>query len=351
MGQTITHRDFPIVGKITLSIFICAKLSLLVSCDSVKLDATSTLSRAESVPITASTPPNLFKTTLPSAYLVKPIQVFKSPKYSEGVVVDRDGNLYFSETKAGTITVLPPIASPRLWAKVEGANGHKIMPDGTHIVAAKNSVVQLDANGNLLKVVASEFNGKPLQYPNDITIDKQGGFYFTDSGDSNPQTPTGAVYYVSPKEKMTRVINGLAFANGILLTPDGKRLFVSESNKNRILAYNVLSSGKVGWQKVFAELPTKQGEQIDNKPDGICQDSKGNLYVAHYGMRQVQVLNSNGQLISQYSSGNLTTSNCAFGGLNQDYLFVTGGMATEDGPGGIYRLDLGGARVGHPTPP
>ncbi|KYC40886.1 hypothetical protein WA1_25030 [Scytonema hofmannii PCC 7110] len=73
----------------------------------------------------------------------------------------------------------------RLWAKLEAANGHKIKPDGTHIVAAKHSVVQLDANDNLLKVIASEFNGKPLKYPNDITIDEQGGFYFTDSGDSN----------------------------------------------------------------------------------------------------------------------------------------------------------------------
>ncbi|OKH53641.1 gluconolaconase [Scytonema sp. HK-05] len=326
----------------TLSILNYAILLLLVSCNSVKLDATSTLSRAESVPVTASTPPNLFKTTpQPSAYLVKPIQIFKSPKYSEGVVIDREGNLYFSETKAGTITVLPPITSPRVWAKVEGANGHKIMPDGTHIIAAKNSVMQLDANGKLLKVVVNEFNGKPLEYPNDITIDEQGGFYFTDSGDSNPQTPTGAVYYVSPEQKITRVINRLAFANGILLSRDGKRLFVSESHKNRILAYDVLSPGKVGLQKVFAELPIKQGEQIDNKPDGICQDSKGNLYVAHYGMRQVQVLNSNGHLIGQYSSGNLTTSNCVFGGLNQDYLFVTGGMETEDGSGGIYRLDLG----------
>ncbi|WP_414587719.1 hypothetical protein [Scytonema sp. PCC 10023] len=42
-----------------------------------------------------------------------------------------------------------------------------------------------------------------------------------------------------------------------------------------------------------------------------------------------------------YSSANLTTSNSVFGGLNQDYLFVTGGMRTEDHPGRIYRLDLG----------
>lgn len=96
----------------------------------------------------------------------------------------------------------------------------------------------------------------------------------------------------------------------------------------------------VGAQKVFALLPVKQGEQIDNKPDGMCLDTMGNLYVAHYGMRQVEVLNSSGQLIRQYPSGNLTNSNCAFGGPNLNHLFVTGGIETEDGQGGIFRLDL-----------
>ncbi|WP_238845331.1 SMP-30/gluconolactonase/LRE family protein [Nostoc edaphicum] len=284
---------------------------------------------------------NLSNTTLPPADVIKPIEVLRSQKYSEGIVIDREGNLYFSQTKAGTITVLPPNATPRLWAKVEGANGHKIMSEGFHIVAAKNSVVKLDANGQIVKVVAREFNGKPLQYPNDITIDKQGGFYFTDSGNSNSQTPNGAVYYVSATEKISQVAKGLAFVNGIVLTPDSKRLFVAESNKNRILEYNVLSPGKVKSQKVFAELPVKQGKQIDNQPDGMCIDAQGNLYVAHYGMGQVQVLNPKGQLLRRYSSGNLTTSNCAFGGSDMKHLFVTGGVQTEEGQGGIFRLDLG----------
>ena len=90
----------------------------------------------------------------------------------------------------------------------------------------------------------------------------------------------------------------------------------------------------------LAELPVKQGNQIDNQPDGICLDKMGNLYVAHYGMRQVIVLNKDGQLIRRYNSGNLTTSNCAFSNENSNYLFVTGGIETEDGAGGIFCLNL-----------
>ncbi|MBO3459390.1 SMP-30/gluconolactonase/LRE family protein [Aetokthonos hydrillicola Thurmond2011] len=320
-------------------LFTLGQLSLLVSCrnGNPQVTYTSSLKTPQLTDVAAST--TLSQPILPPAYVVAPIQVLQSDKYSEGVVFDDQNNLFFSQTKAGTITVLAPDGSrPRIWARVPGANGHKIMPDGTHIVAAKNSVVQLDANGKLLKVVAKEFKGKPLIYPNDLTLDTRDGFYFTDSGST--ETPNGSVYYVDSTGKINSVATGIAFANGIVLTPNGKQLFVAESNKNRVLVYDVLSPGKVGSQKVFSNLPVKQGDQIDHKPDGMCLDQMGNLYVAHYGMGQVEVLNPEGKLIRRYSTGNLTTSNVAFGGSKLDQLFVTGGIKTEAGYGAIQRLNL-----------
>ncbi|NEQ28793.1 MAG: SMP-30/gluconolactonase/LRE family protein, partial [Microcoleus sp. SIO2G3] len=82
---------------------------------------------------------------LPDSDRITPIQILETEYYTEGVVFDAQGNLYFSETKPGRISVLTPTGDCRIWAQVEGANGHKILPDGTHIVAAKNAVVQLDA--------------------------------------------------------------------------------------------------------------------------------------------------------------------------------------------------------------
>ena len=129
----------------------------------------------------------------------------------------------------------------------------------------------------------------------------------------------------------------------IVLTPDGERLLVAESQTNRILIYDVVSPGKVGPRRVFAQLPSKDEKagQIDNQPDGICLDAVGNLYVAHFGMRQVQVLSPTGKLIARYGGGNLTTSNVAFGGPNMDQLYVTGGLGPFKGQGGLFRLDLG----------
>ncbi|HEX8292385.1 MAG TPA: SMP-30/gluconolactonase/LRE family protein, partial [Pyrinomonadaceae bacterium] len=141
------------------------------------------------------------------------------------------------------------------------------------------------------------------------------------------------------------VAEGLAFPNGIVLRPDGRTLLVGESQHNRILSYEVVAPGKLGRRRVFAELPTKGGGQIANEPDGICLDRAGNLYVAHYGMRQVQVLSPAGRLLRRYAAGNLTTSNVAFGGPRMDQLYVTGALGEEKGtPGGLFRLDLKGVR-------
>jgi gluconolactonase len=73
----------------------------------------------------------------------------------------------------------------------------------------------------------------------------------------------------------------------------------------------------------------------------MCLDAEGNLYVAHYGMKQVQVLNREGKLIARYPGGNVTTSNVAFGGPDWDQLYVTGGLGEEAGGGGLFRIDLG----------
>jgi len=136
--------------------------------------------------------------------------------------------------------------------------------------------------------------------------------------------------------------DGLAFPNGIVLVPGGQKLYLAESQKNRVLVYDVTAPGKLGERKVFAELPAKSGPvQIDNQPDGMCLDAAGNLYVAHYGMKQVQVLDPTGKLIRQYDGGNVTTSNVAFGGPNMDQLFITGGIGPEAGEGGLFRIGLG----------
>ena len=281
---------------------------------------------------------------LPAPETVKTVQLFTVPNYCEGVVFDHAGFGYISHGKV--ITRFSLDGKHETWAETGAPNGHKVLADGTHLVcdASHHAVLRLSADGKLLPPAATECDGKPLRGPNDLTLDSpNGGFYFSDPGDSGADNPIGTVHYVDRAGKTHLVDSGLAYPNGIVLTPDGKRLYLAESQKNRVHVYQVQSPGKVGERQVFALLPQKDTKagQIDNQPDGMCLDAAGNLYVAHYGMKQVQVLDPHGKLIARYDGGNVTTSNVAFGGPNMEQLFITGGLGAEAGGGGLFRIDLG----------
>jgi gluconolactonase len=282
---------------------------------------------------------------LPPASEVKTVKLFEVPAYCEGVVFDRDGNGYVSWGKTITRFSLDGKNAP--WAETGAPNGHKILADGTHLVcdASQHAVLRLSASGKLLEPASKECDGKPLRGPNDLTLDTpNGGFYFTDPGGSSDKNPIGTLHYVDKHGRTHLLDQGLAFPNGIVLRPDGKTLLMGESKKNHILSYEVTGPGKIGKRTVFCKLPAKDEStgQIDNQPDGICLDAAGNLYVAHYGMKQVQVVDPQGKVIRRYDGGNLTTSNVAFGGPKRDQLFITGGLTTEASPGGgVFRIDLG----------
>jgi len=276
---------------------------------------------------------------LPSERSVKPVEVVRTGDYTEGVVVDHDGNLYFSHEKI--VTKVTKGGEASTWAETGSPNGHKILADGTHLIcdASRHALLHLDAAGKELKPAATESDGRPLRGPNDLTLDPSGGVYFTDPAKSDESKPDGTIHYLDPQGVCHTIAKGLAFPNGIAIRPGGKELLVAESKHNRILAFPVLEPGKLGQPKVLLKLPEKGTGQIDNQPDGIALDAEGNLFVAHYGMRQVQVVSPKGKLLRRYPGGNLTTSNVAFAGPAMDQLYMTGGE-----PGALFRLDLQGAK-------
>ncbi len=276
---------------------------------------------------------------LPKASAVEPIAVVKTGDYSEGVVVDHKGNLYFSHGKIVTKVYASGQKKTDIWAETGAPNGHKILADGTHLIcdASQHAILHLDDDARQMAPESTESDGKPLRGPNDLTLDtKNNGVYFTDPGESSLAKPIGTVHYIDSKRITHTVATGLAFPNGVVLRPDGKELLVGESQKNRILAFPVISPGKLGEPKVLVDLPKKGEGQEGNEPDGIALDTEGNLFVAHYGMRQVQVISPEGKVIRRYPAGNLTTSNVCFAGPKMDQLYVTGGT-----PGALFRLDLG----------
>ena len=285
----------------------------------------------------------------------QPVEITRVPSYCEGIVFDHDGYAYISHGRYITQVSLEGDSSvlSSIWAETGAPNGHKVLADGTHLVcdASRHAVLHLDRNGKVIGEASNECNGKPLRGPNDLTLDPKGGFYFTDPGGSREE-PIGTIHYVDTNGVTHLVAEGFHYPNGIVLRPDGKTLLVGESKRNRILAFPVTAPGKVGPMRVFADLPTKSGDQIDNQPDGMALDAQGNLYVAHYGMRQVQVLDPDGKLIRRLPGGNLTTSNVAFAGPGMNQLFITGALGESSSTqGALFRLDLPGVEGLRILPP
>ena len=175
-----------------------------------------------------------------------------------------------------------------------------------------------------------------IRWPNDITLDGAGGFYFTES-----LRHEGAVIHVDAEGEARVFARDIDFANGLVLSPDGTSLYVAESYTNRILIIDVESPGKpAGAARLFADLPTHGAEQAEDGasslPDGITVDDDGRLWVAHYGMSAVQVLSPTGDLEATYDAGMPLVSNLCF---TPEGLYVTGGEGTP-GPGVLTRLDI-----------
>ena len=268
-------------------------------------------------------------------------EVARVPTYTEGIVFDHHGTAYISHDKF--VTRIAPSGEGAIWAETGSPNGHKVLGDGTHLVCDRlGFVYHLDREGKILRKASAQCEGEPLRTPNDICLDAPNqGFYFTDPGGSR-ERPVGTVHYVDSAGKTHLAAGDLFYPNGIVLRPDGKTLLVGESMRNQIVEFEVLSPGKLGPPRVFAKLPTKGPNQLDNKPDGMTLDEKGNLYVAHYGMGQVQVLDPSGKLIRQLSAAPVIfTSNVAFGGPDRNYLYITGSIGpTEQTTGVLYRIRL-----------
>jgi gluconolactonase len=274
-------------------------------------------------------------TQLPDPAAVQPVEVLRTNDYSEGPVVDHSGNLYISHGQ--TITRIAPDGTATDWTQTHAPNGHKILPNGEHLVCdgRRHAVLRLGAEGQELGVAASGHVGElTILTPNDLTLDPEGGFYFSDS-----VPETGAVFFVSEEGAKRLVAGNIDFANGVTLSADRRRLYVAESLRNRILVIDLEAPGSAaGPPRLLADLPGNQERPGPewNQPDGMALDLEGRLWVAHYGMKSVHVLSPEGKLLRTYDGGNITTSNVCFGGPGFDQLYVTGGE-----PGALFRLDVG----------
>ena len=269
-----------------------------------------------------------------------PVLIAETEEFTEGPVFDATGNFFF--THGRFVSRITPAGEQSVWCRTVGANGHKILPNGDHLLCEPGAqrIIRLDASGAMLSVAAAHFQGKPLRAPNDVTLSPEGGWYFSDPGGSR-DAPIGTVHYVDREGAVHLAADGLEVPNGLVLSADNAWLYVAETVPNRVLAYPVESPGKLGPMRVLADLPTKP-EGSEASPDGMTIDNKGRIYVAHLGMSAVQVLSPEGELLRSLPGGAYDVSNLTFGPSGYEQLWITGAAGhRSQGRGRVYRLDLG----------
>ena len=138
-------------------------------------------------------------------------------------------------------------------------------------------------------MLVSEFEGLHFNEPNDLTVDAQDGLYFTDPNYKHHGQETVRkedAYYLSADGKVTRVSTVCQKPNGILLTPDGKMLYLADNRGKAIYRYDVKGPGQLANETRWADLT--------GGPDGMTLDERGNLYIG-CGPAGVKVYSPEGQ--------------------------------------------------------
>lgn len=258
-------------------------------------------------------------------------QVSDAFSFTEGPASDTEGTVYFTDQPNDKILKWNPIDNTiSVFKEPSGrANGLYFDLNGNLLAAAdeNNELWRIDAKGNVDTLI-THFEGKKLNGPNDLWIDAQGGIYFTDPYYQRPYwehtTPKMAekrVYYISADMKPIKIAaDGFVQPNGIIGTPDGKTLYISDIGDQKTYAYTLGTDGIVSERKLFTSMGS----------DGMTLDNKGNVYLTGDG---VTVFNSKGEKIEHIPVAEQWTANVTFGGVKQNILFITA-------MGSVYTLEM-----------
>lgn len=270
----------------------------------------------------------------------------EGPKWMNGKIYF--SNMFFDQSfgaspkKSSTVELDPNGSYKNITQGKMQTNGLYPYKNGNLIVCDMmgHRVVEMTTKGEVVKVLVDKYEGKSIDGPNDVITDTKGGFYFTDpqfTMEPEKFQPGRAVYYVSPGGNIKRLTspNEFAMPNGILLSPDGKTLYINncyddeswfpvKSEKdNFIWAYDVNADGTISNGRKFSQL-FLPGNVLDRKArsssaDGMAIDKQGNIYVATY--MGVQIFNNKGELLGMINLPSFPVSLC-FGDKDMKTLYI-----------------------------
>ncbi|HMC09853.1 MAG TPA: SMP-30/gluconolactonase/LRE family protein [Pirellulaceae bacterium] len=298
--------------------------------------------------------PDLTKTPLPNKLLAPEAKVTVAAGicFLEGPAVDSAGNVFFSDIQGSRILKMDSAGIVTTFREDSGRTNGNTFDSQGRLISCEGSengpggrrrIVRTDMKTGKIEVLTERYEGKRYNSPNDVVVDPTGRIWFTDPlyapDRSIMEHEHEAVYRIDTDGKVTRVITQPAIGrpNGLAVTPDGKTLYVIDSNyirpdvSRRIWAFDILPDGAVAKQRPVYDFGRGRGG------DGMRLDSQGNLWVAA-GIAAprtanesadvptgVYVISPEGKLLGRIPIGEDVITNLAFGGPDKKTLYVTAG--------------------------
>jgi sugar lactone lactonase YvrE len=233
----------------------------------------------------------------------------------EGPACDRSGNIFaVNFAKEGTIGRVTPDGKGETWVNLPDKSvGNGIVFDraGFMYVAdyTNHNVLKIDPKTRAISVFA---HSDKMNQPNDLAIAADGTLY---ASDPNWAKKTGQLWRVDTAGVVKQLAENMGTTNGIDLSPDGKTLYVNESEQRNVWAFTITKDG------IADKRLLKKFE--DHGFDGMRCDVDGNLYITRYGKGTVVKLSPEGKVLQEIDVLGKKPSNICFGGPDGRTAYVT----------------------------
>jgi sugar lactone lactonase YvrE len=256
--------------------------------------------------------------------------------FTEGPVWRGDDLLFSDIPNNRTVRYRPLPEGPEITTfrhPSGNANGLTLDRQG-NLIACEHSgrrVSRVAADGNV-QTLADTYEGKRLNSPNDVVVRSEGSIFFTDppyglrNQSEGKELPFNGVFRLDPSGALHLLVDDFERPNGLAFSPDEKTLYVDDSFKWHIRAFDVGSDGSLSNGRILCELKPKPDER--GVPDGMKVDCEGNIYCT--GPGGVWIFSEMGRLLGRIVMPEVT-ANLAFGGEDRQTLYLTGSTS-------LYRL-------------
>jgi len=204
--------------------------------------------------------------------------------FTEGPVWDPHGFLYVSDEEKNKLSRLYPDGRLETVLEIADPDGSTLDGKGRLVTTASvlRAIIRVDPDGKY-KVLADKYDAKKFNSPNDVILGPDGALYFTDptldlpKGEKQELSYQG-VYRLGTDGSVRLLTTDLAQPNGLAFSPDGKRLYIDDTQRQDIRVYDVGLNGELKNGRVFGKE-----EGRDGVPDGMRVDRHGNVFVTGPG--------------------------------------------------------------------